>query len=186
MNQVFDAVLEARFRQCPGHRKIRRREYSLQSNTQIEEIERTVDFRRCFLPGRRVEMSIVFEGSRLEVNVCPGCNLLRPESQEFQMSDIEWYNSLAPHLSRYSRIDSSGCGLRYQHTFLQEGTEPPLLSSPGWSHTIIEDSSHNQGSEYVEEDTPGQFRRVRVTYWPEYNLFEPILEGFKLLLSEEW
>ena len=163
MSQVFDAVLEARFRQCPGHRKITRKQYSLRSDTQTKEIERRVDFRRCFLPGRRVEMSMVFEGSRLEVNVCPGCNLRCPESQEFQMSDIEWYNSLAPHLSKYSRVSSSGCGLRYRHTFCQVWTERPPFFSPGWSNIIMENSIHNQGPEYVEEDTPRQFRRVRVS-----------------------
>ena len=175
MNQVFDAVLEARFRQCPGHRKITRKEYSLRFDTQTKEIERTIDFRRSFLPGRRVEMSMVFEASRLKFNICPGCNLRCPESQEFQMSGTEWYNSLARHLSKYSRVNSSGCGLRYQHTFHQEGTKRPPFPSPGWSHTIIENSSHNQGPEYVEEDTPGQFRRVRVTC--SIDLDEIVLKG---------
>ena len=100
MIKVFDAVLEARFRQCPGHRKIARKEYALRSNVHTKEIERTVDFRHCFLPGRRVEMSMVFKGSRLEFNVCPGCKLTSPKSQKRQMSDIGWYNSLAPSLGQ--------------------------------------------------------------------------------------
>ena len=98
MNKVFDAVLEARFHQCPGHRKIARKEYALRSNIHTKDIERTVDFRRCFFPGRRVEMSMVFEDSRLEFNVCPGCKLTTPESPKRQMSDIEWYKILTPSL----------------------------------------------------------------------------------------
>ena len=96
MNQVFDAVLEVRFRQCPGHRKITQKEYALQSKTQTEDIERTVDFRRCFYPGRRVEMFMVFVRIYTWISVCPNqAPTPAPESQEYQKPNTEWYNSLA-------------------------------------------------------------------------------------------
>ena len=98
LNKVFDAVFEARFRQCPGHRKIIGKEYALRSNIHRKDIERTVDFRRCFLPGLHVDMSMIFVRSPLKCDVCPGCNFPSPESQECRLSDIEWYNNLAPAL----------------------------------------------------------------------------------------
>ena len=73
MSQGFDAVLEARFRQCPGHRKIKRKEYSLRSNTHRKGIERTVDFRRCFFPGLHIEMSMIFVGIFLSAKVYQRC-----------------------------------------------------------------------------------------------------------------
>ena len=113
-------------------------------------------------------MSMVFEGSRLEFNVCPGCKLTSPESQKRQISDIEWYISLPPHLVKYSRINSSGCGLLYQRAFFVVETERPWFFSPGWSNRTIEDSGRQQGPEFVEEDTPRRFRRVRLTHGREY------------------
>lgn len=95
MNQAFDAVLEVRFRQCPGHRKIIRKEYALRSTTGAEDIERTVGFGRCFYPGSRVEMIVIFERHFFEISVCPGCRAPAPESQEYQEPDMEWYNSVA-------------------------------------------------------------------------------------------
>ena len=95
MYQVFEAALEVRFRECPGHRKIIRKEYALRPNTGAEDIERTVDFRRCFYPGWRVEMIMIFERHFIEISVCPGCRFPPPESQEYQEPDMEWYNSVA-------------------------------------------------------------------------------------------
>ena len=95
MNQAFDAVLEVRFRQCPGHRKIARKEYALRSRTQKKNIERIVDFRRCLFPGQRVEMSMIFERDFFDMSVCPGCKIPAPESEDYQEPEIEWYNSLS-------------------------------------------------------------------------------------------
>ena len=121
MDQVFDAVIEVRFRQCPGHGMITRKEYALRSNTQNKDIERTVDFRRCFFPGQRVEMSMIFEHSVSEVSICPGCNLPSPEREDYQESDVECYDSLASLVQ--IRTTCSGCNLRYPRIFL---IIPPL------------------------------------------------------------
>ena len=177
MSKVFEAVLEARFRQCPGHRKITRKEYALRSNTQDRDIERTVDFRRCFLPGRRVEMSMIFERILFEVDVCPRCNLPFPGNTEYRQSYIEWYNSLAPSVVHVLTYCSGGCSLRYQRTFKQletkisaamKATDQAFLFALYWSNTTIVNSFHHQRLRFLkggEEDTPDQFRRVRLKSW---------------------
>ena len=157
MNKVFEAVLEARFRQCPGHQKITRKEYVLRSKTQDNDIERTSDFRRCFLPGRRVEMSIIFEPIVVEVGVCPRCK--SRGNEEYWESYIEWYNSLAPSVVHVLTYCSSGCSLRYPRTFKQLKTK---------SSAAIEFSSQHQGLRILKgegEDAPEQFRRVRFIRW---------------------
>ncbi len=177
MSKVFEAVLEARFRQCPGHRKIRRKEYALRSNTQDRDIERTVDFRRCFLPGRRVEMSMIFERILFEVAVCPRCNLPSPGNAEYRESYIEWYNSLAPSVVHVLTYCSSGCSLRLPRTFKQLKTkdsaviktpDQAFVFAPSYSNTTIENSFNYQRLRLLkgeEEDTPEQFRRVRLRSW---------------------
>ena len=65
MNKVFDALLASTISPVSRPSEDRTKEYALRSNIHTKDIERTVDFRRCFLPGRRVEMSMVFEDSRL-------------------------------------------------------------------------------------------------------------------------
>lgn len=113
MNQAFDAVLEVRFRQCPGHQKITRKEYALRSNPRAGYIERTVDFRQCFYPGQRVEMILVFKLIWHDISVCPGCNFQPPKSEEDEETVIEWYNCLAPSLVQCSHIVVAGvvCGM---------------------------------------------------------------------------
>ena len=112
MNQAFDAVLEVRFRECPGHRKITRKEYALRHyfpvtrneypvrwGTPVGDIERTVDFRRCFYPGRHVVMYMLFEFCSDSISVCPECNLRAPETQDDQETEIKWYNYQSPSLA---------------------------------------------------------------------------------------
>lgn len=150
-------MLEARFRQCSGHQKITRKEYALRSKTQDNDIERTSDFRRCFLPGRRVEMSIIFEPIVVEVGVCPRCK--SRGNEEYRESYIEWYNSLAPSVVHVLTYCSSGCSLRYPRTFKQLKTK---------SSAAIEFSSQHQGLRILKgegEDTPKQFRRIRLKTW---------------------
>ena len=87
-------------------------------------------------------------------------------------------------MSQYSRINSSGCGLRWQRTFFQVQTERTLVFSIGCSNTTTKDASHHQGSEFVEEDTPGQFRRVRLTCWRKSSDSEALQKEIGLDLSD--
>ena len=159
-------MLEARFRQCPGHRKITRKEYALRFNTQDRDIERTVDFRRCFLPGRRVEMSMIFERILFHHTVCPWCKLSSPRKKNNPESYIEWYYSLDPSVVHVLTCCSSGCSLRYRPIFhpVKTDTSAPIATTD--QPFVL--SFHHQGLRIVKgekEDSPKQFRRVRLESW---------------------
>lgn len=73
-SKAFESILEVRFRQLPGHRKVKRKEYTLQSNIINKDVDDSVPFNRCFLPGQHYDMSMVFNAARAQ-NSCPACLL---------------------------------------------------------------------------------------------------------------
>lgn len=87
-SQAFDAVLEVRFRQCPGHRKIQDKEYALCAKATNKDIEKSTVFNCCFLPGRRVVMSMIFDGGYWPNSICPGCGSWTASSVD---GEIQWY-----------------------------------------------------------------------------------------------
>ena len=176
MNQVFEAVLEVRFRQCPGHRKIKNKEYALRSNTQAEDIQPTIDFRRCFFPGQRVEMIMVYDRLLFKASVCTGCDILPPKSEEDQEPDMEWYSGVALLVIQLLTCCSSHFFQRYQRTLDQMRTNEPeaiktrieaRIFAPTCSDTTAENPFQPPWLRFMvdlgeQEDTPEQFRSVRI------------------------
>lgn len=72
---VLESVLMARFKNIPGERKVMRGEYALQDRGSLRDIEKSQTFEASFLPGRRVDMSMIFKQSHSLLRVCPGCRL---------------------------------------------------------------------------------------------------------------
>ncbi|KAJ4368159.1 hypothetical protein N0V83_006515 [Neocucurbitaria cava] len=75
---AFNAILEVRFRDIQGYRKIKQRKYGLQDKSTGRDILQTRRWGGAFLPGQRVEMSLLFETKGSTVNddaqvSCPGC-----------------------------------------------------------------------------------------------------------------
>ena len=79
--KAFDAILEVRFRQLPGHRKIKQKQYALRSNLINKDVDRSIPFSRCFLPGRRYDMSMIFNTAHPQ-NSCPACLLNTEEPSD--------------------------------------------------------------------------------------------------------
>lgn len=77
---MFQAVLEMRFDQLPGHRKVQRKEYALHANQSEQEIDSALAFRRWFRPGREIDMSMTFDSVATDTASCPGCMLRCTES----------------------------------------------------------------------------------------------------------
>ena len=88
--KAFEAVLEIRFRQLPGHRKIKQREYALRANSLERDLEQSLAFNRCFLPGQRIDMSMVFDGGSHGLSSCPGCKLVTFKTEELLDSQVQW------------------------------------------------------------------------------------------------
>jgi hypothetical protein len=80
---AFDFVLETRFRNLQGYKKIVSKEFVLQERSTRRDISRTRPWEGAFLPGQRVDMSMVFADSRREgERACPGCELVNENCSE--------------------------------------------------------------------------------------------------------
>lgn len=71
---VFEAVLEARFLNFPGENKIKSGEYAISDGKSEQDLERSQAFASAFLPGRRIDMCVLFR-EQISNNSCPGCGL---------------------------------------------------------------------------------------------------------------
>ena len=88
--QAFDAVLEVRFRQLPGHRKIKQKQYVLRADAMKKDLEPSVAFRNSFLPGQRIDMSMIFDSRSGGISSCPGCKLATNKTEEDLDSQTKW------------------------------------------------------------------------------------------------
>ena len=86
ISKVFESILEQRFRRCPGHRKIKQKKYVLRSNVSNKDVDCSIAFNRCFLPGRHYDMSVVFDATRVQ-NSCPACLLDTCEASDAR---VKW------------------------------------------------------------------------------------------------
>lgn len=88
VSQALEAVLEVKFRQVPGHQKIKRREYTLRALHMSADIEHSVPFTSHFLPGRHVDMTMLFKGG--PESSCPGCKLETVRAEADAECQIQW------------------------------------------------------------------------------------------------
>lgn len=84
---VLESVLAARFQNIPGERKVKQGEYALQDRLSMRDIERSQPFEASFFPGRKVDMSIVFNRRQPAGNSCPGCKV---ESKSDRATATTW------------------------------------------------------------------------------------------------
>jgi hypothetical protein len=87
--EVLESVLVARFRNIPGgERKIKHNEYALQDRKSLKDLERDLPFEACFMPGGKVDMAMIFQGSQSWGNSCPSCG---KGSEHRQSVAVIWY-----------------------------------------------------------------------------------------------
>jgi len=73
---AFNAVLEGRFHDREGYKKMKQREYGLQIRKTGKEIEQSRPWQSAFSPGQHIEMSFVFNQDDVGESssaICPGC-----------------------------------------------------------------------------------------------------------------
>ena len=84
--EAFIAVLKVRFKDA-GLKKIEKGHFVLEE----ARTKRLVDLRRpwhtCFLPGQKIDMSMVFSQADNPRSTCPGCQY---ESSTNTTEDVEW------------------------------------------------------------------------------------------------
>lgn len=87
---VFQAVLEARFQELPGLKKVKSREYAMQDVASRRKIDLTRSWESIFRPGRRVNMSMVFQRNEAQSSSCPGCLSENIVVGEDTNDDVQW------------------------------------------------------------------------------------------------
>jgi hypothetical protein len=84
-------VIVARLEKLPGHGKISRGEYSIQERNLMRDLDPSLPFESSFLPGRQVDMSIIFKWQDDALTTsCPSC---RTESSGAASDSIKWFVS---------------------------------------------------------------------------------------------
>lgn len=89
---AFHAVMEIRFQGKQGFKKICRKEYVLQESAMGREVDMSLDFDDAFLPGQKINMSLVFKRDSTEQSTqatghCPRCNTV---SEQLADVDVLW------------------------------------------------------------------------------------------------
>jgi hypothetical protein len=85
--EMFDSVLELRFRDIQGYKKVQNKEYVFQENSTRREIDRSRPWVASFLPGQNMVMSMLFEGSGSSTSSCPSCQTISKKPQD---ADAKW------------------------------------------------------------------------------------------------
>ena len=91
--EAFDAVLELRFQNFPGERKIKRKEFVLQDHATTREIDRSYPWEGSFVPGQMVDMSMLFVNRETATTSCPpttSCPKCSQPSTGSSQSDNQW------------------------------------------------------------------------------------------------
>ncbi|KAJ4414464.1 hypothetical protein N0V82_007913 [Gnomoniopsis sp. IMI 355080] len=70
---AFQAVLEVRFSQVPGLKKVIGLEYAMEDTASKRTLDLTKPWESIFRPGRKVVMSMLFQQVESTISSCPGC-----------------------------------------------------------------------------------------------------------------
>ena len=89
--EAFQAVMEVRFRHVPGLKKVQNIEYAIHESTSKRKIDLTAPWESVFLPGRKVNMSVVFHRPQTSMSSCPACLTENEIDDSSKGSEIQWW-----------------------------------------------------------------------------------------------
>lgn len=87
---AFQAVLEARFRDVPGLKKVKNLEYTVHDVASRRKIDLTKPWESTFRPGRRMNMSVIFQQNQAQSSSCPGCFSENIVVGDDTNEDVQW------------------------------------------------------------------------------------------------
>lgn len=132
--EALDAVIETRFRGLQGHDKIQSGHWTLQDHATGREISRRRNWEGAFLPGQRVDMSLLFtretivesfgpsaEAPPSDLAACPRC-----QADVSDSCDVEthWYARQYPAGYFKLTLSSDTCGLCFRRIVEIEEVDP--------------------------------------------------------------
>lgn len=89
---AFQAVLEVRFSQVPGLKKVKSLEYAMQDTASKKALDVNRPWESIFRPGRRVVMSMLFQQDDSRVSSCPGCLRDNVQGDGGEDTHVRWYD----------------------------------------------------------------------------------------------
>lgn len=87
---AFQAVLEVRFSEVPGLRKVKGLEYTMQDTASNKSLDITKPWESIFRPGRKVIMSMLFEQVETTISSCPACFREDVQKKDDEKTHIQW------------------------------------------------------------------------------------------------
>lgn len=87
---AFQAVLEVKFRDVPGLKKVQSLEYTVQDVASRRKIDLTKSWESTFRPGRRMNMSMIFQQNEAQSSSCPGCLSENIVVGDDTNEDVQW------------------------------------------------------------------------------------------------
>lgn len=95
---AFQAILEARFVNMPGLRKVRRLEYVMRDTQSKRILDLSTPWETTMRPGRKFVMSMVFQLAKAVNSACPACSREASNHLKNEDSDIQWYEEITSHM----------------------------------------------------------------------------------------
>jgi hypothetical protein len=87
MIQILDVILIERFEKRPGHQKVLNGEFAIEEGITGRDISRETEFKMCFRPGQKIDMSMIFSDLDASNNHCPRC---RTKSEASAEARTQW------------------------------------------------------------------------------------------------
>jgi hypothetical protein len=86
-------VLKGRYSKS-GARKVERGRFAITDAKTNRDVDLNREWKRCFRPGQKVNMSLFFDELFSGTTTCPSC---RAECRGTQDSEITWYGCILGH-----------------------------------------------------------------------------------------
>jgi hypothetical protein len=168
---VFNAVLEIQFRGIQGLKKVLKKEYILQNRATGRDIDSSKPWERLFLPGQRVDMSMILKELVDEENsislgdTCPKCHAAsnQPPGLEIKCSLC---GLVYKRITELSTTGVEGQPLKMEHMKAPEapdsGCTPTLGSQRPIAQPLAPSRLGKRKREGEPEDDIADFTRVRL------------------------
>lgn len=88
---AFQAVLEVRFSEVPGLKKVKSLEYAIQDTASKKSLDISKPWESIFRPGRKVIMSMLFEQVETTISSCPACFRDSVQKKDDENTHTQWY-----------------------------------------------------------------------------------------------
>lgn len=163
---AFQAVLEVRFSQVPGLKKVKGLDYAMQDTAAKKPLDLSRPWESVLRPGRKVIMSMLFQQVKTTVSSCPGClkeNGAVEAGKDDKDTHTQW--CVYPLVSakaeaghwKLTRDDSPNpaCRMWYRRVIVVGSVKRQRVS-------VQVDDSPGREEEEEDEDEIRDFRRVQI------------------------